>query len=399
MSNPIVVIGSGIIGSAIARELSMRTKEAVVVLEKENTFGLHASGRNSGVIHSGINHDPAAKPLKARMCVEGSAMLREYAQKKNVPMHECGTLVVAQNAREKKGLEQLLTWAQQAKVPGVRMLSLPELYEYEPSAVGDSALYAPTGAVIDSKRLLESIIDDAQENGAEWRYGVSIKSGFGELVETSDGLLEAKHVINCAGLHADTIAHMWGVGGDYSILPFRGDYVTVPATIRSMIYQVPDPNFPVLGVHLTKSVSGEVLAGPTAALSLAGREGYERGVSYRGLVDLARDKGFIRWAKGALSKGTTIRQVAKNAYLAHSKKAFVKEVKKIYSGTINPGDCKTHPSGIRAQVVDRNGNLIDDFLVKKGERSTHILNAVSPGMTCSLAFAQYVVDEYVLPNI
>ena len=381
-----VVIGGGIIGSSIAREIAIRKLGEVIVLEKEAGLGKHASGRNSGVLHSGINQKPGS--LKARMCVEGNKKLRRYCREMGVPMKECGTLVVANTPQQERTLYTLLGMGTVAGVEGLSILSREELREREPCAEGTLALFSPNGAVVDSNALLNSVASEAMIHGVIYTLGCEVEEiKDGTLVSTK-GVFHPKHIINCAGLYADRFAHMMGVGLDYRIIPFRGEYMQVEGVdIRSMVYQVPDLRFPFLGVHLTREVDGKVLAGPTAALSL-GRESYDKQIDVRETLEMMTSMNFLR----LIMSRTMLRLAYENMKMSLSKRAFVNAIREICPD-VRGEDISTYRAGIRAQMVDRKGSMIEDILVEFREDSTHVLNAVSPGITCSMVFAEYVVDR------
>ncbi len=394
METEFVIIGGGIIGSSIAREIGKRKLGEVIVLEKEEILGKHSSGRNSGVIHSGINQDPNKKKLKAEMCVRGSRILREYCKSNNVPILECGTLVVANSPEELSELNKLFSWGVELGVPELKIIDSFELIRMEQNALGVQALYSPSGAIVDSLSLLKTISNESNEFGAKYFMGEEVKSINENIVTTNSKSIRAKHIINCAGLYADKIAHMVGVRKDLRIIPFRGDYLEVPAKINSMIYQVPDLRFPFLGVHLTKTLEGKVIAGPTATISFFGRESYNNEFSLESLEDIFSPNFFNMLNRLIFSKDS-LRQVYNNLLFLINKKYTLKEIKKIYKEEIDISNVSNYKSGIRAQMVDKEGNFIDDFLIEQTQNSTHILNAVSPGLTCSLAFAEYVVNNYI----
>ncbi len=387
------IIGAGVIGNAIAREISNRKLGEVIVLEKESESAIHASGRNSGVIHSGINQKPGTK--KAELCLEGSKMLRDYCQEKKISMEECGTLVVALTEKERAKLKLMQEMALQIGVPGVRIISGEELREREPSANGLEALLSPTGAIVDARAVVKSLQKDAESNGAEYKFNTQVTDINRRTIITSNGEITADFIINCAGLHADKIAHMAGAGREYSMLPFRGEYVKIPAHIESMIYQVPDMRFPFLGVHLTKHIDGSVLAGPTATLSFGGREDYEKSQGLQGVPEFLRQKGFIKWAARTALTPASLKQLIYNLRLSNSREVLANEIDKIYDGHINPEDMEAHPAGIRAQLISSDGRLVNDFHIETMPGSVHILNAVSPGFTASLAFANYIAANYI----
>ena len=383
------IIGGGIIGSTIALGIRLRDLGEVVVLEKENKLGEHASGRNSGVIHSGINQKPGT--LKAKMCVKGSRMLREYCITHRVPMQECGTLVVARNEEEIKTLETLLEMGKANGVPELRIIGEGELEIREPNIKGVTALYSPNGAIVDAKALNESVAKEAQKLGVKYLKNCKVEKINGNKIITNEGEFLADHIVNCAGLYADKIAHMMNIGLDYSIIPFRGDYIEVDTKINSMIYQIPDLRYPFLGVHFTKTIEGKVLGGPNAALSWKGRESYDGEFSWKEIYEILTSRNF--W--NLIASKEFLKLAYKNAKISLSKKSFIDELNSFLENKITKNDVKPYRSGIRAQVVSQDGKMIDDFLIKTTAGSTHILNAVSPGLTCSLAFAEFVVDGYI----
>ncbi len=381
-----VIIGAGIIGSSVARELAMRNIGPVAVCEKEHELGLHASGRNSGVLHSGINQRPGS--LKARMCVEGNRRMRVFCKQHGVRLQECGTVVVSRNEREEAKLKILIEMGNEVGVQGLRIMDAEELAEREPAVAGEKALISPNGSIVDSEALVRAVAEDAKAKGVEYFLGAEVTAISDGTVITCKGDFKAAHVINCAGLYTDRIARMMGAGRGYRIIPFRGDYMELHnCVVNSMVYQVPDLRYPFLGVHLTKTVAGEVLAGPTAMLSF-GRESYDKQVRLAETLAMLASVNFWR----LVSSAEFLRLVAYNGKISFFDRAFLAEIR-----TLTPQarmeDIKPYRSGIRAQVVDRKGRMVDDMLVEFRGDSTHILNAVSPGMTAALAFAEYVVDN------
>lgn len=385
MKTHFVIIGGGIVGAAIALELAKRGAK-VTVFEKEKSLGAHASGRNSGVIHSGINQKPGT--LKARMCVEGSRLLREYCRVRSVPMVECGTLVIARNTQEIKILETLLQWGNECGVPDLHLIDEKELRRKEPIARGIAALLSPTGATVDSLKVLETVAQEAKEKGVEFRLYHKVFAIEGKTIQTSEGEFSADHIINCAGLEADRIAWTMGVGKNYRIIPFRGEYMEVTdCPVNTMIYQPPDLRFPFLSIHLTRETDGRVLAGPTATLAF-GREAYRKEWNLREMGEMFLSRPFQRLLLNKEFLGVA----ASNFLMSISKRAFLRQIQSLVKGVelhqLTP--CR---SGIRAQMVDSEGKFVNDLLIETAEHSTHILNAVSPGLTSSLAFAEYVVTR------
>jgi (S)-2-hydroxyglutarate dehydrogenase len=390
------IIGAGVVGLAIAREILLRDLGSVTVFDKEIKSGAHASGRNSGVIHSGINQKPGTE--KARLSLEGSKKLRQYCEEKDIGMEICGTLVTALTENDRMKLYDLKNMGDAAGVPGLRIISPEEMREREPNANGIEALLSPTGAIVDSHALLKTLENEIWLHGGFFEYGMEVTDIHDQTIETNKGFRDADYIINCAGLNADRIAHFCGVGKQFRMLPFRGDYTKVPAQVNSMIYQVPDLRFPFLGVHLTKTIEGDVIAGPTANLSFGGREDYELEKGFSGLKEMAKHQHFWAWTARTLTSPSKIKQIAYNRRIASSSEKFVKEVRKIYNGEIDPTEVNPYRSGIRAQLVDNRGRMVNDFLVLQGVHSTHLLNVVSPGLTSSLALARHVVENYVDPR-
>ena len=379
------IVGGGIVGSAVARELARRKAGSILVLEKEPALGRHASGRNSGVIHSGINQKPGS--LKARMCVEGGRRAREFCRRRGVPMTECGTIVVARGEQERRVLERLLEMGNACGVPDLQILTSGQLAEREPQARGAAALLSPTGAVVDSVKFLEAVAEEARSSGAEYRLGSAVIRAERGRLWTAEGPIDVGHVVNCAGLHADRIARMMGVRPDLRIIPFRGEYMEVEGLdVRGMIYEAPDLRFPFLGIHLTRGVDGRLLAGPSAVLSF-GREAYEKEILVKEAGEMLSWPQFWRMALSPSFLGLAWQ----NARTSFSRRAFEREMLSLVRA---PGPVRLRPAraGIRAQLVDAAGRLVDDLVLERAEGSTHVLNAVSPGMTASLAFADYVAD-------
>ena len=384
----IVIIGGGIIGSTVALELAKRGGAKVTVLEKEGRLGLHQSGRNSGVIHSGINQKSGS--LKARMCVEGSRLLREYCLSRGVPMVECGTLVIARDENEIKILEELLKRGNECGVPGLVLIDEKELRKKEPASRGILALLSPTGAAVDSAKLLQTVVREAKEKGVEFHLFQKVIGIDGKKVRTSHGEFQADHLLNCAGLEADRIAQMAGAGTGYRIIPFRGEYMEVKnCPVNGMIYQPPDLRFPFLSIHLTRETDGRVLAGPTATLAF-GREAYNKEWDFREMAEMFLSSPFRKlfFSKEFLGLARS------NFLVSTSKRAFLKEIQSLVTG-VKLEQLTPFRSGIRAQIVDSEGRFVNDILVEHRENSTHVLNAVSPGLTCSLAFADHLATNFL----
>lgn len=387
----VAIIGAGVVGCALARELAGRF-DSVLLLDKEGSVGFHTSGRNSGVVHSGFNPKPGT--LKAGLCVEGSRLIRQYCKERGIPCEQVGTYVVAVEGAQVPVLEELKRRGEQNGVPGIEILPIGRVREREPNVTGVAAMYSPTGAIVDSQALTRALADDAVKLGATLALGREVM----RITETPDaveittrqGAPRARVVVNCAGLHADRLAHMMGVGLDYTIAPFRGEYFVVrrpgPPLVRSMVYPVPHPLVPFLGVHLTRTVSGAVLIGPNAVPAF-GREAYKNGqVRLADMAEMIRHRGF--W--NALLRNRALVSVAWNE-LRHScsKPHFWREASRLVEGLKLEELALESRVGIRPQLIRSNGQLLDDLVIESTGRSIHILNVVSPGMTSALAFAKW----------
>lgn len=388
------VVGAGIVGCAIARELKLRYPEKnVLVIEKESSPGVHASGRNSGVIHSGINQKPGS--LKAALCVRGSALLRNFCKKSMVPMKEVGTVVVAQTDEESATLRELVRRATANGVIGVRILQKDDLAKVEPYACGKEALLSPTGAIVDKAKVVTGIVADSAELGASYSFDSRVRKICDKadhlIVKTQQSDMRVKFLINCAGLYADQVAQMMDVGGEFCLVPFRGDYYRLlperSYLVNSMIYPTPDLEMPFLGIHLTKRIDGSVIIGPNATLAM-GRENYRNSkINWGESLQMIFDTRFIR----LITDKDFFRIALDQAKLSISKKAFATAAKRLVP-RISEDDFLQEQSGIRAQLVDRKGRLVDDFVFERTDKSFHVLNAVSPGFTSAMAFAQHVVN-------
>ncbi|MDD5218740.1 MAG: L-2-hydroxyglutarate oxidase [Candidatus Omnitrophica bacterium] len=381
-----LIIGSGVVGMAVARALALRKAGKITLLDKESFPGKHASSRNSGVIHSGINQKPGS--LKAEMCVRGSRLLREYCRGHHVPVSECGTLVVARREEETAVLERLLDLGNQCGVPDLRIIDSSELKQREPLAQGVAALLSPTGAAVDIEALLRALAEEDRKLGIHFGLDTEVINIDGHTVVTSQGPVHADYIVNCAGAHADRIAHFMDVGMEFRIIPFRGDYLEVKdCDVRTMIYQVPDLCFPFLSVHLTRETDGRVIAGPTATLSF-GREAYRKEWDLREMLGMFGSRQFRR----LVFHPEFLRLCIKNGILSLSKVAFYREIKTLVP-CVEYRQLRPFRSGIRAQIVNSKGEMVTDMLVVHKDFSTHVLNAVSPGFTCSLAFAEHIADQ------
>jgi len=386
-----VVVGAGIIGCSIARQLKSSHGKDVLVLEKESAPGLHASGRNSGVIHSGINQKPGS--LKAKLCVRGGYLLKEFCKKNDVAMKEVGTVVLARTDQEIGVIDDQKHRAEENGVQGVRILDRQELKRIEPFAEAKQALFSPHGAIVDSKNLVVKIAEDGSRRGVHYEFGAKAlkieDAGDFLKIRTKNNEFYGKYLVNCAGLYADRIAQLMDVGNDYCIMPFRGDYYRLKAErgylVSSMIYPAPNLAVPFLGVHLTRRTDDSVIVGPNALLAL-GREKYRNAhINWEETLRMLLD---VRFTK-LMSDRAFMKLAFQELKLSMSKTKFAKAAQELVP-EITPRDLIHDQSGIRAQLVDSKGHLVDDFLFDQTEKSFHLLNAVSPGMTSALAFAEEV---------
>jgi (S)-2-hydroxyglutarate dehydrogenase len=385
-----LVIGGGIMGLSIARELRRRHARATITLiEKEQRLGEHASGRNSGVLHAGFYY--SADSLKAKFTRAGNAQLSEYCDRKGLAINRCGKLVVAQGAEDLPRLDELHRRGI-ANGVALEMIGAADARRIEPRVrTHERALWSPSTASVDPVAVMNALMADAVTEGIEVRSGTAYRSLQGRTVRTTTGAIEAGHVVNAAGLYADRIARDFGAGARYRILPFRGLYLhssEKPGALRTNIYPVPDPRFPFLGVHFTVNVAGGIKIGPTAMPALW-REQYS-GLSNFSAAELAQTL-----TRGALLIGRdgALRRHAAKELMNWSRAGIVREASALATGVRVEDFQRWGRPGIRAQLVDTRGKLEMDFVVEGDARSTHVLNAVSPGFTCALPFAEYVVDR------
>lgn len=384
-ADPVVVIGGGILGLAVAARLANRGQN-VVVLEKEVELASHQTGRNSGVIHSGLYYAPGS--LKATMAVSGSRSMVAFAQERGVAHEICGKLVVAVDEVERSGLHEL---ARRAEANGVRarLLTPAEVREHEPNVRCLEALWVDSTGIVDYGGVCASLAGDIRRIG-EIRLGVAFRGmadeGGSLRVLTNDGDLAASALVNCGGLHADRIARACGLDPEAQIIPFRGEYFHVKRShlVRGLIYPVPDPRFPFLGVHLTRMIDGGVHAGPNAVLALA-REGYRwRHVDPQDLAGTLTYPGL--WRLGARHLRTGAQEVRRSL----SRRSFAESLARLVPG-ITASDLDRAPAGVRAQAVRRDGSLVEDFLIRERPNQVHVINAPSLAATASLEIAKHVV--------
>jgi L-2-hydroxyglutarate oxidase LhgO len=390
-----IIIGSGIVGLSIARAL----KEAdpsrkILLVEKEAREALHASGRNSGVLHSGFYYAPGS--LKARLTVGGNRMMREYCLRREIPVNHCGKLVVAGGARD---LEMLFELEKRGKANGcnIRLLDAEEVREIDPNArTYQKALYAPDTATVNPGLICERLREDITEAGVYISfYTKYLRRINADRVETTQGDFVGKTIINCSGLYADQIAHDYGLGQNYVILPFKGLYLKYTKNMTDVItniYPVPDLKNPFLGVHFTKTVSGEIKIGPTA-IPAFWRENYEGSDNF----NMEEFKEILSLeARLFLKNSFGFRSLAFREIIKYNKSRFVRLASRLVYDIDHQGFTEWTNPGIRAQLVDRTTErLVQDFVVEQDKHSLHILNAVSPAFTCAFSFAEFIKDRYL----
>lgn len=387
------VVGGGILGVAIGRELLRRNPfEQVVVFEKEDRLAAHQTGHNSGVVHAGIYYRPGT--LKAVLCTRGRELLRDYCAEHEIAYDEVGKLVVAVEADELGRLAVLERTAAENGVPGLRRVGPEEIVEIEPHAAGLAALHSPETAITDFVAVTKSLAAEIESAGGEIRLSTEVTglSRRGGQIVVTTGVTEHRvdRLVLCPGLHADRLAAIADGQSGPRIIPFRGEYMQVlpdkQGLVRGLIYPVPDPRYPFLGVHFTRRVSGIVDVGPNAVLATR-REGYRRrDISARDIADIARWPGSWRLARQHWRTGVSeVRgSVSKRAYMRNAEK---------YVPEIGARDVVRYASGVRAQAIERDGTLVDDFRITHSGAITAVRNAPSPAATSSLAIAEFVVDR------
>lgn len=391
MTFDVAIVGGGIVGLATAHALTETHGAKVLVLEKEEALAGHQTGHNSGVIHTGVYYKPGS--LKAKLAVSGSRRMVEFCQVNGIRHDICGKVIVATKVSEIPGLDTLFA---RGNENGVRVTRIDAdgLREIEPHVRGLAALHVPDAGIADYPEVARTLASHVQRGGGEVRTGSAvrlIRTQAGEkIISAGNSRFRARFLVNCAGLQSDRVARMDGVDPKVRIVPFKGEYFNlVPerrSLIRNLVYPVPNPDFPFLGVHFTRMVSGEVHAGPNAVLSLA-REGYKKAaMNWADAASIASYAGFWRLASVHWKDG--MKEMARSA----SKDLFLKSLRELVPA-VNAGDIVPTTPGIRAQAVMPDGNLCDDFVFVDGERSLHVINAPSPAATASLEIGRVISER------
>ena len=386
----VVIVGGGITGLATALRLqNQKPGIKIAVLEKEEKVAMHQTGNNSGVIHSGIYYKPGS--LKAQNCIRGYQMLIDFCSEHQVPFERCGKIIVATDEKEKPLLENIFIRGEANGLSGLKKLKAEELREHEPHVAGIEGIFVPQTGIVDYRLVSEKYAELIVKNGAALlteTKALSIKkNGITSIVKTTKGDFETRLVISCAGLYSDKVANMTGEGKDVKIVPFRGEYYKLKKEkeylVKNLIYPVPDPNFPFLGVHFTRMAKGGVEAGPNAVLAF-GREGYKKSdINLSELTETLLWPGFQKVAAKYWKTGLG------EMYRSFSKAAFTKALQKLIP-EIQQDDLVDGGAGVRAQACDRTGGLVDDFLIYESERAIHVTNAPSPAATSSLSIGETV---------
>jgi L-2-hydroxyglutarate oxidase len=387
----IAVIGGGIIGMAVAMELSQSNKISIIVVEAEDRLAAHQTGNNSGVIHSGLYYKPGS--LKAVNCTRGRELLYEFCETHNIPHDRCGKIVVATSKEEMINLEKLEERGKANGLNGVKQLKAGELNEYEPYVTGAGGLFVPETGIVDYVKVTEKYAEIFQTNGGEVKLNAKVrkiekKNNEIRLFSTAGDVL-CKNLINCGGLQSDRIARMCGVNPGLKIIPFRGEYYKIKEErqhlVKNLVYPVPDPQFPFLGVHFTRMIHGGVEAGPNAVLAFK-REGYKKyNFSPRDNFEMLLYKGFWKMISKHWRMGFG------EMYRSFNKSAFTRALQRLIP-EIRKKDLEPGGAGVRAQALEPDGFLVDDFRIKEAENMVHILNAPSPAATASINIGKTIAD-------
>jgi L-2-hydroxyglutarate oxidase len=384
-----VIIGGGIVGTATGMALLEKPEFSTLIIEAENELALHQTGNNSGVIHSGLYYKPGS--LKAKNCTEGRELMYKFCEENNIPYVKCGKVVVAVNKEELPSLSDLFERGTANGLTGLKMLQAQELHDYEPNVRGIAGMFVPQTGIVDFKKVTNAYAEKIKNNGGEIEISckfLSLKKSKDEvIISTTKGDIKTKFLVNCGGLYSDRIAKLCGVNPSLQIVPFRGEYFKLKKEkeylVKNLVYPVPDPNFPFLGVHFTRMINGGVEAGPNAVLAFK-REGYtKKDFSVGDVTRLLSYKGFWKMASKYYKMGFG------EFYRSYSKTAFVKALQKLIP-EINEDNIEKGGAGVRAQALEPNGKLVDDFRIVEEDKMVHVLNAPSPAATASISIGNYI---------
>lgn len=387
----ILVIGGGIIGTATALSLQNNSKLKILLIEAEKELAHHQTGNNSGIIHSGLYYKPGS--LKAKNCSEGCELLYDFCEKHNIPFQRCGKVVVACNESELNALNELYKRGIANGLIGIKKLGSEEIKNYEPHSKGIAGIFVPQTGIVDYSKVTNKYAQIYLDNGGSIKTDcefLSLKNSDGEIVvSTTKGEFKTKFLVNCGGLHCDRIAKLCGVNPGLQIVPFRGEYYKLKKEkeylVNNLIYPVPDPRFPFLGVHFTRMMKGGVEAGPNAVLAFK-REGYsKKDFSMSDVSQMIFYSGFWKMASKYYRMGFG------EFYRSYSKKAFVKALQKLVP-EIQEDDIEPGGAGVRAQALEPDGKLVDDFRIVESNKMVHVLNAPSPAATASLSIGKTIAE-------
>lgn len=388
----VTIVGMGIVGVATANELTQHKPDLkILLIDKEAGPASHQTGRNSGVIHSGLYYKPGS--MKSKVCQEGKTLLIKFCQAHDIPFEICGKVVVAVNEGEREQLELLM---KRSEVNGVKChyLCSEGLREHEPNVGGVAGLHVPHTGIVNYRTVCQKLLDVGSNNGVQSLFNTTLLKAMPHtssiIVETTEGAIETDYLINCAGLYSDRVATLTGTEPEARIVPFRGEYYSLrPSAVHlcnNLIYPVPDPRFPFLGVHLTRMIEGGVECGPNAVLAFS-REGYRRrNINLKDLSEIVRYSGFRRLAAKHWDSGL------REMWRSLSKVAFTRTLQRLVP-EVRVSDLKEAHSGVRAQAVEPSGVLVDDFLIQRKGKVINVLNAPSPAATSSFAIAKQIVEH------
>jgi len=390
----IIVIGGGIIGTATALSLQNDSKLNILLIETEKKLASHQTGNNSGVIHSGIYYKPGS--LKAKNCTDGRELLYKFCEEQNIPNERCGKIVVATNESELNALDELYKRGIANGLTGIKKLSANEIKNYEPYTTGIAGIFVPQTGIVDYSKVTNAyaklFLDGGGYIDTNCKF-LSLKNTGGELVAiTTKGEFKTKLLVNCGGLHCDRIAKLCGVNPGLQIIPFRGEYYKLKKEkeylVKNLIYPVPDPRFPFLGVHFTRMIKGGVEAGPNAVLAFK-REGYsKKDFAAADVSQMFFYSGFWKMASNYYRMGFG------EFYRSFSKKAFVIALQKLVP-EIQEDDIEPGGAGVRAQALEPDGKLVDDFRIVETDKMVHVLNAPSPAATASISIGRKIAEMVI----
>ena len=383
-----LIIGGGIVGFSTAVKIQQSGK-SVLVLEKEKTPGFHQSGRNSGVIHSGIYYKPNS--FKSQLSIRGRELLIDFLKLKKVPFRLEGKIVVDTNIEK---IEHLLERSKNLSMEGVKILTNEELSDKEPNSIINQGLFVPQAGVVNYRKVTEALAEEFDSLGGKVEYFqeiISIESiKGGKTLRTKKNKFQGDYLINCGGLHSDRLAKLDGLDPNVQIIPFRGEYYTLDKSksnlVNNMIYPIADPDLPFLGIHLTRNIDGDIEAGPNAVFAFA-KEGYKwTNFNFKETLSSLTYSGMLKLGKKYYKTGIS------EMYRSLNKKAFVNEINKLIPA-ITTKDIQVRGAGVRAQAVDKDGSLVDDFMFQEGLSSLHVLNAPSPAATACLAIGEHIASK------